>query len=285
MKLLKGYHTDHVTKYTIDQAQKFVKSQDMTVPAAVVLQQMSNDISKQDKSAEKCAEDLLQLVLDTRSRFPPSKIVVSLPPGRGDRKLHLKTQTANLEFKRMLLTHEGDLGEISICDNTNLLVNDAPTDLHFQDDMIHLNLAGTKRLAENIRENLRLMLQIPRSQPKDNQTQQDNKGGSQQTAKWQKQRTNQSQPGQNPQDQYVRHNNTNSWGNPTHHNYKGYGHPRQGNNAGSNNSRYHGNNGRPNNRSYHAQGYGYRNDEPETPWNDRRYREQAQDDDYNAYRY
>jgi lysophospholipase L1-like esterase len=159
-RLLGGYATTLVTKYHVSEALEFIKEDGSPQPSAVIIQQMSNDI-KQEKEAQMCAEELVELVKCTREKYGEAKVIVSLPPGRGDRALHLKMQDANLLLK--IILSSASITEVYICDNSNLLVNDAPSSLHFKEDMLHLNAAGASRLAENMRDVLRKCLKI---QPK-----------------------------------------------------------------------------------------------------------------------
>ena len=153
--LLWDYHTTKVNKYHVKEAKEYVMHHEGSKPVAVVIQEMSNDIKQEDKNSQQCAEELIDLVETTKAKFPAAAVILSLPPGRGDRKLHLKTQAANVAVKQKYINEN-----IVICDNSNLLTNDCATPTFFKEDLIHLNTAGSRRLAANIRSGLRKGLNI-----------------------------------------------------------------------------------------------------------------------------
>lgn len=146
-KLLQGYQTDLVTKYRVADAAAYIDEYSKPPPAAVVFQQMSNNIKDSSTTAQQCADELAKLVEKTIAKFPASKIILSLPPGRGDPDLHLKTLTANVTVKQKFYKTKN----VAICDNSCLLENDTPTSTFFNDDLLHLNNAGTSKLAANIK--------------------------------------------------------------------------------------------------------------------------------------
>ena len=157
-RILYGFNTKLVIKYRVEEATKFIDEYSEPAPASIILQQMSNDIKIAEKEYDECAEELVELVEKTKKKFPKTQVMVSLPPGRGNQDLHLKTLATNVAVKQKLYKSLN----VHICDNSNLLVNDKATTSYFQNDLVHLNSNGTKKLASNIRETLRECLGIPR---------------------------------------------------------------------------------------------------------------------------
>ena len=146
-RLVGGFNTQAERTYHTQDALRFVSELNCTQPQAILFQLMTNDIKEQNQPAQKCADDLVQLVEKTKLKFPKSGVIISLPPGRGEKSLHIKTQEANVAVKRQLLD-----SDVAIIDNQNLLLKDQPNPDLFRDDLIHLNKKGNSQLAANMRE-------------------------------------------------------------------------------------------------------------------------------------
>ena len=101
-RVLHDYKTNLVIKYHVNEAAKYIENYSESAPAAVIFQQMSNEIKNDSKSEQQCADELAKLVEQTQRKFPQSQVIVSLPPGRGNPDLHLKTLAANVAVKQKL---------------------------------------------------------------------------------------------------------------------------------------------------------------------------------------
>ena len=103
-QLLRDYNINKVMKYYTHDAADHIAKRQGTLPAAIVFQQMSNDIKIDLNEAGQCAEKLVQLTQQTKEKFPNSKVIISLPPGRGDtHDRNFKTAKANLQVKEQLM--------------------------------------------------------------------------------------------------------------------------------------------------------------------------------------
>ncbi|KAK3082442.1 hypothetical protein FSP39_019797 [Pinctada imbricata] len=137
--------TDVHIAYTIPAAKE--KMQDIPCDTNVVLfQLLSNDVKKMSES--KCVEDLENLVKLTKEKCRSARIIISLPPNRGDsRSLNTKTDVVNAHVKSLFA--EDNI--VSICDNSNLSYRGEPNRRFICGDGVHPTPEGEKVLFANIR--------------------------------------------------------------------------------------------------------------------------------------
>ena len=104
------------------------------------------------KGEQECVRDLENLVKLTKNIQPCAKIVISLPPNRGDSELYnVRTNIINARVKSIFA---GD-DKVSICDNSNLAYRGKPDKRFIDIDGVHLTPAGDKALFANIRQAVR----------------------------------------------------------------------------------------------------------------------------------
>ena len=148
-KFSRHYQTDVRTAYTIPQATDTVRTLDRPNDV-IVYQLLSNDMKV--KGEQECVRDLENLVKLTKNIQPCAKIVISLPPNRGDSELYnVRTNIINARVKSIFA---GD-DKVSMCDNSNLAFRGKPDKRYIDIDGVHLTPAGDKALFANIRQAVR----------------------------------------------------------------------------------------------------------------------------------
>ncbi|KAK3107077.1 hypothetical protein FSP39_006482, partial [Pinctada imbricata] len=140
------FRTEVCKSYTIPEAKKTIRN----CPGerdVVVYQLLSNDMKS--KSGDECLSDLRELVTLTKELQPRAKIIISLPPNRGDSvTLNHTTNSINASVK---FTYSRD-NMVTVCDNSNLSYRGEPSRRYISSDGVHPTPAGEKVLFGNIRQ-------------------------------------------------------------------------------------------------------------------------------------
>ncbi|KAK3107812.1 hypothetical protein FSP39_022741 [Pinctada imbricata] len=101
------------------------------------------------KTESECLTDLQKLVTETKELKKGAKIVISLPPNRGDSPcLNHKTNIINATVKSIFAEDRG----VFVCDNSNLSYRGEPDARYICNDGVHPTPAGKRVLFGNIRQ-------------------------------------------------------------------------------------------------------------------------------------
>ncbi|KAK3103528.1 hypothetical protein FSP39_019889 [Pinctada imbricata] len=158
VKNLRGdrFSRDFLTRthraYTIPEAEVTLRDSKESADV-IVYQLLSNDMKV--KSEEECLSNLANLVTKTKQSHPGAKIIVSLPPNRGDSAaLNCKTNTINAGVK----SHYRDDQVVTVCDNSNLAYRGEPDGRYICSDGVHPTPEGERILFRNIRQSINAVL-------------------------------------------------------------------------------------------------------------------------------
>jgi lysophospholipase L1-like esterase len=140
-----NYQTSKITAYTIQEKVNGYK-QDV-IPDVIFFHSLTNDI--QNLSSSDCVHQLTSLINNTQSRFPKSKIIVSLATPRKDRMdWNDNGDLVNIMLKEKFRNAE----HILLCDNSNLSYKGTPKLKMLDQDGFHLSEEGSAVLASNIKQ-------------------------------------------------------------------------------------------------------------------------------------
>jgi ribA/ribD-fused uncharacterized protein len=124
--------------HTIDEAKSMLHA--TTDSDLIIYQLCTNDVKSQ--CVEQVISNMKDLISSTHSRLPRAKIAIALPPmQKGEINMKLKAINALLEL-------EYKDSAVLLCPNYNI------TPDYLNQDGVHLNKAGTKMLANNIRQTI-----------------------------------------------------------------------------------------------------------------------------------
>lgn len=114
-----------VQKFTIEEALKYIK--DVTFenkptcsPKVVIYHILCNDIEKYETAV--LTKNMEELVANTKSKFPNSKIMISLRLPRIDPEFNLRVNTTNITLQNLFCSDPS----VEICDNSNLFYRGYP---------------------------------------------------------------------------------------------------------------------------------------------------------------
>jgi lysophospholipase L1-like esterase len=131
----------------VKQAADYVEN-DQSTKKAVVLHIIGNDLKNKDVTPEKNGEEIVELVKNTKKKYPSAKVILSLATPRGDSlNWALKAEKTNKIVTDNLSKDEN----VSFVDNWNLGVRGMIKPELFETDKVHLSPMGTARLASNIK--------------------------------------------------------------------------------------------------------------------------------------
>ena len=151
-KLLQEISLDKAIRYTIEEATNFIDQVDF-YPRVVLLQVGANDIREDDISEDDIVQSIEELVVTSSSKWPMTKIVISLfPPRYDDDAFSIKAELVNAKLKKSFMNND----MITTQDHNNL----TPRSDQFNRDGIHLSKLGTKLLASNMRKALMRALNL-----------------------------------------------------------------------------------------------------------------------------
>ena len=134
------------TAYTIPEAVLEIKRLEKERSDVIVYQLLSNDMKS--NSENDCLRSLKRLVTITKESHPEARIIVSLPPNRGDSRLYNNmTNTINAGVKSLYAVDD----IVHVCDNSNLAFRGEANPEFISIDGIHPTPAGDQVLFNNIR--------------------------------------------------------------------------------------------------------------------------------------
>lgn len=139
---------DTIKRYQCDQS-----------PKAVVFHSFTNDVK--NRSPAECVDLFNGVLEETQSRWPESKIIISLETARAD------SVTYNTSAKLLnAMIEQKFLGSanIYICDNSNFSSNGEPIRQFLDSDLCHLSVKGTSKLAANMKNTIHSCLGIESKQ-------------------------------------------------------------------------------------------------------------------------
>ena len=150
-KFCRDFNTDKRTAYTIPQASQTVRK--IGASDVIVYQLLSNDMKTETE--DDCVNQMRDLVILTREVQPGAKIIISLPPNRGDsEEWNNKTNIINARVKSLF----SGVDNVFICDNSNLSYRGEKSDRFIDSDGVHPNPAGNMLLFANIRQAVKKVL-------------------------------------------------------------------------------------------------------------------------------
>lgn len=108
-----------VQKFTIEEALKYIKDVTFEIkptcsPKIVIYHILCNDIEKYETAV--LTKNMEELVANTKSKFPNSKIMISLGLPRRDPEFNLIVNTTNITLQNLFCSDP----TVEICDNSNL---------------------------------------------------------------------------------------------------------------------------------------------------------------------
>lgn len=118
-KLLQEVSLDKKFKYTIEDAISFIEEIDF-YPKVVVTQVGTNNVKDEDTTEDDIVELMEQLSHNVHTKWPSTKLVISLPPPRSDDdERAIKSELANAKIKRSMMGNSN----VTIVDNNNLNIS------------------------------------------------------------------------------------------------------------------------------------------------------------------
>ena len=144
-KITSAANVSKVIKYTIDETKECISMYEDS-PDVVVLHPLTNDIK--NKPPSECVDDMKNLTDDMETKWPESKIILSLATPRKDSDLYqVNTQVVNALLKRQFIDNQ----RVTISDNDNMLIYGQPNEQFLdKSDGYHLSDQGVSKLAANI---------------------------------------------------------------------------------------------------------------------------------------
>ena len=135
------------TKYTLKEGQEYIDSLKPTEKRldAIVLHLFENDITEQ--TPEYCTEKLHKLCIDIQKKSKESKVIVSMGLPREGEAINRKISKLNVLLQDKL----GDMGNFSLCDNSNLFYRGQQARGVLGKDGKHLSRLGTTKLGANLK--------------------------------------------------------------------------------------------------------------------------------------
>lgn len=136
-------------KFTMIETKQFLESDEIVeVPNLAILHSLTNDIKK--FPPEKCRDDMNELVILIKDKWPSAKIIISLTTPRSDSITNqTNAQIVNALIKELIAKEKTT--QISCCDHSSMLVNGSPSDDLLEDDKYHLSPKGLSYLAFNLK--------------------------------------------------------------------------------------------------------------------------------------
>lgn len=161
-KLSENMQIEKYVKYTIDQTCNFVDSYvSDKIPDLVVLHSLTNDIK--EYKPEQCLEKLEKLVNIIRTKWPNTRIIISLATPRKDNiQFHTNGQILNALIKQIIVTDKSN--QLFYCDHSSMMYQGNPSDNILEDDKYHLNTQGVSFLANNLKKAMHEVLEMPIAQ-------------------------------------------------------------------------------------------------------------------------
>ena len=154
-KITSAANVSKVIKYTIDETKECISMYEDS-PDVVVLHPLTNDIK--NKPPSECVDDMKNLTDDMETKWPESKIILSLATPRKDSDLYqVNTQVVNALLKRQFIDNQ----RVTISDNDNMLIYGQPNEQFLdKSDGYHLSDQGVSKLAANIKQSIHKVLSI-----------------------------------------------------------------------------------------------------------------------------
>ena len=129
-------------------------------PDIIVFHSMTNEMI--DNDARYCVEKMKNIVGLARELHPNTKMVLSLPTPRSDSEIvNNNGQLISAMLKNDYVKDQN----ISLCDNSNLAFKGKPIGRFIENDGFHLSNQGITMLAANLRDNIDVILKLPRRIP------------------------------------------------------------------------------------------------------------------------
>lgn len=155
-RLSAKFATEKCIAYTFKQTLEKLDSVQSDHYNAIVLHCLTNEIEKE--SPDTCVSKLDEIVKKCCDFWPNIKVIVSLATPRLD-NLNVKVELTNALVKNKFQ----NVGNISICDNSNLSHRGTPQQkfLDHQRDNYHLNNSGVAQLSANMKSTICDALRIP----------------------------------------------------------------------------------------------------------------------------
>lgn len=139
-------------KLAIEEALKYIKdinseNKPTCSPKVVIYHSLCNDIEKYEIAV--LTKNMEELLASTKSKFPNSKIMISLCLQRREPEFNLEVNTMNIALQNLFCSDQS----FEICDNSNLFYRGYPQ-RGIMYDRKHLSRRGTLVLANNLRDEL-----------------------------------------------------------------------------------------------------------------------------------
>ena len=153
-KITSAAKVSKVIKYTIDETKECISMYEDS-PDVVVLHPLFNVIKNKPP---KCVDDIKNLTDDMETKWPESKIILSLATPRKDSDLYqVNTQVVNALLKRQFIDNQ----RVTISDNDNMLIYGQPNEQFLdKSDGYHLSDQGVSKLTANIKQSILKVLSI-----------------------------------------------------------------------------------------------------------------------------
>ena len=142
-KLLREIKFQKKMTYTINEAKEALSDFHYS-PQVAVLQVLSNEVKDSNQTVDTIVDRTVALIKDVNNKWPECKVVLSLPPPRMDNeRLGLKSDLLCAKLKSVFFEDQS----VSIADHKYM----DPCSDEYENDKLHPNMEGTKRLATGIR--------------------------------------------------------------------------------------------------------------------------------------
>jgi ribA/ribD-fused uncharacterized protein len=159
--LSQQYKVERANAATVEVAMDKVKNWDkQDTIDCLCLQLITNEarnIQNPAQTVENCSKGIADLISITNDKWPSCKIVVSLPPPRGDsdKSHHIQSVVSSfITLQSMANDH------LTVVNNDDFGIEGYPDTKFYQDDQIHLNQRGKNHLVSKLKKGINSVLQL-----------------------------------------------------------------------------------------------------------------------------